>query len=45
MKHMGIWYYFVRDVVEYKKVFFNKVDTLKNIADSFTKCVSNKKFC
>jgi hypothetical protein len=34
----------VRDTVEEKKVLLEKVDTLKNVADSFTKSVSTKNF-
>ena len=36
-------YHFVRDIVEDKKVLLEKVDTLKNVADSLTKSVSTKK--
>ena len=43
-KHIDIQYHFVRGMVEEKKVFLMKVDTLKNIADSLTKSVSNEKF-
>jgi hypothetical protein len=43
-KHIDIQYHFVRDMVEEKKVFLMKVDTLKNIADSLTKYVSTEKF-
>ena len=34
----------VRDMVEEKKVLLMKVDTLKNVADSLTKSMSNEKF-
>jgi hypothetical protein len=34
--------HFVRDMVEEKRVLLEKVDTLKNIADSLTKLVSTK---
>ena len=34
----------MRDVVEEKKVFLEKVDTLKNVAYSLTKSVSKEKF-
>jgi hypothetical protein len=43
-KHIDFQYHFVRDMVEEKKVLLEKVDTLKNVADSFTKSVSTKKF-
>jgi hypothetical protein len=39
-KHINVQYHFVRDMVEEKKVFLEKVDTLKNVADSLTKSVS-----
>jgi hypothetical protein len=32
-KHMDVQYHFVRDMVEENKVFLEKVDTLKNVAD------------
>ena len=35
---------FVRDMVEYKKVVFMKVDTFKNVADALAKSMSTKKF-
>jgi hypothetical protein len=34
----------VRDMVEEKKVLLEKVDTLKNVADSLTKSMSTKNF-
>jgi phosphoribosyl-AMP cyclohydrolase len=43
-KHIDIQYHFVRDIVEENKVLLMKVDTLKNVADSFTKSVSIEKF-
>jgi hypothetical protein len=43
-KHIDIQNHFVRDMVEEKKVFLMKVDTLKNTADSLTKYVSTEKF-
>ena len=43
-KHIDVQYHFVRDMVEEKKVLLEKVDTLKNVADSLTKFVSTKKF-
>jgi hypothetical protein len=43
-KHIDVQYHFVRDMVEEKKVFLEKVDTLKNVADSLTKSMSTKKF-
>jgi phosphoribosyl-AMP cyclohydrolase len=39
-KHIDVQYHFVRDMVEEKKVLLEKVDTLKNVADSLTKSVS-----
>ena len=42
--HIDVQYHFVRDVVEEKKVLLEKVDTLKNVADSLKKSVSTEKF-
>jgi hypothetical protein len=41
-KHIDVQYHFVRDMVEGKKVLLEKVDTLKNVADSLTKSMSTK---
>jgi hypothetical protein len=43
-KHIDFQYHFVRDAVEEKKVFFMKVETLKNGVDSLTKSVSTENF-
>jgi hypothetical protein len=43
-KHIDVQYHFVTDMVEEKKVLLEKVDTLKNAADSLTKSVSTEKF-
>jgi hypothetical protein len=43
-KHIDVQYHFVRDMVEEKKVLLEKVDTLKNVADSLIKPVSTKNF-
>jgi hypothetical protein len=43
-KHIDVQYHFVRDMVEEKKVLLEKVDTLKNVADSLTKSMSTKNF-
>jgi hypothetical protein len=43
-KHIDVQYHFVRDMVKEKKVLLEKVDTLKNVADSLTKSVSTEKF-
>ena len=43
-KHIDVQYHFVRDMVEDKKVLLEKVDTLKNVANSLTKFSSTKKF-
>jgi hypothetical protein len=43
-KHIDVQYHFVRDTVEEKKVLLEKVNMLKNVADSLTKSVSTKKF-
>jgi hypothetical protein len=43
-KHIDVQYHFVRDMVEENKVFFMKVDILKNVADSLTKSMSTEKF-
>jgi hypothetical protein len=43
-KNIDVQYQFVRDMVEEKKVLLERVDTLKNVADSLTKSVSTKKF-
>ena len=41
--HIDVKYHFVRDMVEYKKVLLEKVDTLKNVVDSLTKFFSTEK--
>jgi hypothetical protein len=43
-KNIDVQYNFLRDMVEEKKVLMEKVDTLKNVADSLTKSVSTEKF-
>jgi hypothetical protein len=43
-KHIDVQYHFVRDMVEQNKVLLEKVDTLKNVADSLTKSISTEKF-
>ena len=43
MKHIDVQYHFVRDMVENQKVLPEKVDTLKNVADSLKKSMSTKK--
>ena len=43
-KHIDVQYHFVRDMIEDKKVFLVKVDTLKNTANALTKSVSSEKF-
>jgi hypothetical protein len=43
-KHIDVQYHFVRDMVEGKKVLLEKVDTLKNVADSLTKSMITEKF-
>ena len=42
--HIDVQYHFVRDMVEAKRVFLVKVDTLKNVADALKKSVSTQKF-
>jgi hypothetical protein len=42
-KHIDFQYHFVRDMVE-EKVLLEKVDTLRNAADSLTKSVSIENF-
>ena len=37
-------YQFVRDMVEEKKVFLVKVDTLNNVADALMKSMRTEKF-
>jgi hypothetical protein len=44
MNHIDLYYHFVRDMVERKKVLLEKVVTLENIADSLTKSMSAVKF-
>jgi hypothetical protein len=44
-KRIDVQYHFVTDMVEEKKVLLEKVDILKNVADSLTKSVSTEKFC
>ena len=41
--HIDVQYHFVRNMVEEKKVFLEKVDTLKNVVDSFKNSVSIEK--
>ena len=36
-KHIDIQYHFVRDMVEENKLLLMKMDTLKNVVDSFCK--------
>jgi hypothetical protein len=43
-KHIDVQYHFVRDMVEEKKVFLMKVDTLKNVSNSLKKSKRTKKF-
>eukprot|EP00253_Pinus_taeda_P020067 PITA_20067 len=43
-KHIDVQYHFVRDMIEDKKVFLVKVDTLKNTTDTLTKSVSSEMF-
>ena len=43
-KHIDVQQHFVRDMVEEKKVLLEKVDTLKNVADSWTKSVITENF-
>ena len=43
-KHIDVQCHFVRNMIEDKKVFLVKVDTLKNIIDALTKSVSSEKF-
>jgi hypothetical protein len=43
-KHIDVQYHFLRDIVEDKKALLEKVDTLKNVANSLTKYVSIEKF-
>ena len=39
-KHIDVQYHFMREMVESNKVLLEKVDTLENIADSFSKFLS-----
>jgi hypothetical protein len=41
--HIDVQYHFVRDMVESKKVFLMKVDTLNNVVDSLTNSMSIEK--
>eukprot|EP00253_Pinus_taeda_P029441 PITA_29441 len=43
-KDINVQYHFGRDMIEDKKVFLVKVDTLKNTTDPLTKYMSSKKF-
>ena len=43
MKHIYVQYHFMIDMVERKKMFLEKVDTLDNVADSLTKFVRIEK--
>ena len=42
--HIDVQYHFVRYMVEEKKVFLEKVDTLKNVAYSLTKSMRTENF-
>jgi hypothetical protein len=42
--HIDVQCHFVSYMVEEKKVLLEKVDTLKNVADSLTKSMSTEKF-
>ena len=42
-KHIDVQYHFVRDMVESKKVWLEKVDSLENVVDSMTKLMSTEK--
>ena len=42
--HIDVQYHFLRDMVEEKKVLLEKVDTMKNVADSLTKSMSIENF-
>ena len=44
MKHIHVQYHFVRDIVENQKLLLEKVDTLKNIANSLMKFMSTENF-
>ena len=43
-KHIDVQYHFVRDMVEDKNVLLEKVDNVKNVADSLTKSISIENF-
>jgi hypothetical protein len=43
-KHIDVQYHFVRNMIEEKKVLLEKVDTLKNVADSLTKSMITENF-
>jgi hypothetical protein len=43
-KHIDVQYHFFTDMVEEKKVFLMKVDTLENVVDSLRKYASTEKF-
>ena len=43
-KCIDVQHHFVRDMDEHKKVLLQKVDTLKNVADSLKKSISTEKF-
>jgi hypothetical protein len=44
LKHIDVQYHFVKDMAEDKKVLLEKIENLKNVADSLTKLVSSEKF-
>lgn len=43
-KHIDVQYHFFREMVEHNPMLLEKIDTLKNVANSITKSVGTKKF-
>lgn len=43
-KHTNVQYHFVREMVKDNKMLLEKVDTLKNVANSLMKSLDTEKF-
>jgi len=43
-KHIDLWYHFIREAIEDKKIEIEYVPTEENIADIFTKALARPRF-